>query len=100
MNQYSWTQIKSIMKIFAIMQRDWARYYGLPLMESIKKEYPKCSIDTLAYKISTYNLIKDRKDLFNNVWLGYKYDDNIYNKNIKKIRENINRWNRKDTSNW
>ena len=71
------------------MQRDWARYYGLPLMESIKKEYPKCSIDTLAYKISTYNLIKDRKDLFNNVWLGYKYDDNIYNKNIKKKLEKI-----------
>jgi len=77
------------MKIFTIMQRLWTNYYGLPLVESIKKEYPNCTIDTLAYKISTYNLIKDRKDLFNKVWLGYKYDDNIYDKNIKKELEKI-----------
>ena len=63
------------MKIFAIMQRDWAKHFGLPLMESIKKEFPSFSIDTLAYKINTYNLIKERKDLFNKIWLGYKYDD-------------------------
>ena len=45
------------MRIFAIMQRDWARYYGVPLVEKIKKEYPNCIIDTLAYKISTYNFV-------------------------------------------
>ena len=77
------------MKIFAIMQRDWAKHYGLPLVERIKNEYPNCKIDTLAYKISTYNLIKKRKDLFNRVWLGYKYDDNIYDQNIKNELEKI-----------
>ena len=77
------------MKIFTIMQRDWAKYYGLPLVEKIKNEYPNSIIDTLAYKISTYNLIKKRKDLFNKVWLGYKYDDNIYDENIKKELEKI-----------
>lgn len=77
------------MKIFAIMQRDWAKYYGLPLVEKIKNDYPNCIIDTLAYKISTYNLIKNRKDLFNKVWLGYKYDDNIYDENIKKELKKI-----------
>ena len=77
------------MRIFAIMQRDWARYYGVPLVEKIKKEYPNCLIDTLAYKISTYNFVKKRKDLFNKVWLGYKYDDNIYDENIKNELKKI-----------
>ncbi len=77
------------MRIFAIMQRDWARHYGVPLAEKIKKEYPNCIIDTLTYKISTYNLIKKRKDLFNRIWLGYKYDDNIYDKNFNKEFEKI-----------
>ena len=66
------------------MQRDWAKHYGLPLVKTIKKNYPDCVIDTLAYKISTYNLIKDRKDLFNKIWLGYKYDDKINDKSNKK----------------
>lgn len=77
------------MKIFAIMQRNWAKFYGLPLVEKIKKEYPNCKIDTLVYKINTYNFIKERKDLFDRVWLGYKYDDNIYNKKFNKEFENI-----------
>ena len=77
------------MKIFAIMQRDWAKYYGLPLVNSIKKEYPNCIIDTLAYKIDTYNLIKKRKDLFNKIWLGYKYDDKIFDINVKNELEKI-----------
>ena len=71
------------------MQREWTKLYGLPLVESIKKEYPNCIIDTLVYKISIYNFIKDRKDLFNKVWLGYKYDDNILDKNIKKELDKI-----------
>ena len=77
------------MKIFIIMQRRWARLYGFPLVESIKKKYPDCIIDTMAYKIGTYNLVKKRKDLFNKIWLGYKYDDNIndinYSKDFDKI---------------
>ena len=77
------------MKIFAIMQRDWAKYYGVPLAEKIKKEYPNCIIDTLTYKISTYNFIKKRKDLFNRIWLGYKYDDNINDKNFSEEFEKI-----------
>ena len=71
------------------MQRDWAKYFGLPLMESIKKEYPNCSIDTLAYKINTYNLIKERKDLFNKIWLGYKYDDKINDKEYQQSLKDI-----------
>ena len=71
------------------MQRRWARLYGFPLVESIKKKYPDCIIDTIAYKIGTYNLVKKRKDLFNKIWLGYKYDDNIndinYSKDFDKI---------------
>ena len=49
------------MKLFIIMQRRWARLYGFPLVESIKKKYPDCIIDTIAYKIGTYNLVKKRK---------------------------------------
>ena len=71
------------------MQRDWAKHYGLPLVKTIKKNYPDCVIDTLAYKISTYNLIKDRKDLFNKIWLGYKYDDKINDKSNKKNFTNL-----------
>ncbi len=71
------------------MQRNWAIFNGLPLVEKIKAKYPNCNIDTLAYKINTYNLIKNRKDLFNRIWLGYKYDDNIYNKDFKKDLESV-----------
>ncbi len=71
------------------MQRNWAKYNGLPLVEKIKAKYPNCNINTLAYKINTYNLIKNRTDLFNRIWLGYKYDDNIYNKDFKKDLENL-----------
>lgn len=71
------------------MQRNWAVYFGLPLVKNIKKQYPNSTIDTLAYKIKTYNLIKERKDLFNKTWLGYKYDDKINDKNINKELKNI-----------
>jgi hypothetical protein len=71
------------------MQRDWAKLYGLPLVNSIKKKYPNCIIDTLAYKIETYNLIKNRKDLFNKIWLGYKYDDKIFDINVKNELDKI-----------
>ena len=67
------------------MQRNWAFLYGLPLVERIKKEYPNSVIDTLVYKVRTYNfIIKNKKSLFNKIWLGYKYDDNILDINIKK----------------
>ena len=73
------------MKIFTVMQRNWAFLYGLPLVERIKKEYPNSVIDTLVYKVRTYNfIIKNKKSLFNKIWLGYKYDDNILDINIKK----------------
>lgn len=71
------------------MQRDWGKRFGLPLVEKIKSQYPNCIIDTLVFKINTYNLIKDRKDLFNKIWLGYKYDDNINEKNFHQDLENI-----------
>ena len=78
------------MKIFTIMQRNWAKYYGLPLVERIKKDYPNSVIDTLVYKTSTYNFImKSKKFLFNKIWLGFKYDDNILDKNIKKKLDKI-----------
>ena len=48
------------MKLFIIMQRRWATLYGFPLVESVKK-YPDCIIDTMAYKIGTYNLVKKEK---------------------------------------
>ena len=71
------------------MQRDWGKRIGLPLVEKIKSQYPNCIIDTLVYKINTYNSIKDRKNLFNKIWLGYKYDDNINEKNFHQNLENI-----------
>jgi len=77
------------LKVFIVSQRNWAIWYGLPLVEHIKKEYPNSTIDTLVYKVDIYKLIKSRKDLFNKVWLGYKYDDNILNKNIKKNLDKI-----------
>ena len=70
------------------MQREWAKLYGIPLMEEIKNKFPDCEIDTIAYKISTFNYVKTRKDLFNKIWHGYKYDDKIYD---KKIKEEINK---------
>lgn len=70
------------------MQREWAKLYGIPLMEEIKNKFPDCEIDTIAYKISTFNYVKTRKDLFNKIWHGYKYDDKI---NDKKIKEKINK---------
>ena len=63
------------MKIFAIMQRDWAKY-GLPLVNSIKR-ISKLYYRYFSLQNCTYNLIKKRKDLFNKIWLGYKYDDKI-----------------------
>ena len=71
------------------MQRRWAKLYGFPLVETIKKKYPECVIDTVAYKIGTYNLVKKRKDLFNKIWLGYKYDDNINDQNFTKDFDKI-----------
>ena len=72
------------MKIFIVMQRNWAEYYGLPLVEKIKEDYPNSKIDTLVYKNRIYNFImKEKKFLFNNIWLGGKYDDQILDKKIK-----------------
>lgn len=71
------------------MQRDWGKSVGLPLVEKIKSQYPNCIVDTLVYKINTYNLIKNRKDLFNKIWLGYKYDDKINDKNFNQNFKNI-----------
>ena len=78
------------MKIFIISQRNWSIYYGIPLAEQIKREFPNSTIDTLVYKNKIYNIVKKRKDLFNKIWLGYKYDDNINDPNIKKKLDKIN----------
>ena len=77
------------MKIFIISQRNWTIWYGIPLVERIKKEYPNSSIDTLVYKVDIFKQVKKRKDLFNKVWLGYKYDDHIFDKSIKKNLDDI-----------
>ena len=55
---------------------------------SVLKKNTQIVIDTLVYKVRTYNfIIKNKKSLFNKIWLGYKYDDNILDINIKKLNK-------------
>ena len=78
------------MNILILLQREWAFHYGIPIIESIKKKYPKTKFAGYVYKISTWKKIKQKYNYFDFLWLGYKYDDNISNIDIKNQIKNIN----------
>ena len=71
------------MKILIFLQREWAFLYGIPIVEKIKSKYPDAKFAGYVYKISTWKKIKNNYNYFEKLWLGYKFDDKINDKNIK-----------------
>ncbi len=71
------------MKILIFLQREWAFLYGIPIVEKIKSKYPDAKFAGYVYKISTWKKIEKNYNYFEKLWLGYKFDDKIYDKNIK-----------------
>ena len=71
------------MKILVLLQREWAFLYGIHIIEAIKKKYPEARFAGYVYKISTWKKIKEKYNYFDHLWLGYKYDDNINNTEIR-----------------
>lgn len=71
------------MKILVLLQREWAFLYGIHIIEAIKKKYPEARFAGYVYKISTWKKIKEKYNFFDHLWLGYKYDDNINNTEIR-----------------
>ena len=51
--------------------------------KKIKSKYPDAKFAGYDYKISTWKKIKKNYKYFEKLWLGYKFDDKIYDKNIK-----------------
>ena len=71
------------MRILVFLQREWAFLYSLPLIKRLKEKNPNLNICGWVYKISTWDRLK-KYDFFDKLWLGYKFDDQIYDISLKK----------------
>ena len=67
------------MKIFIVQQRNWALRVGIPLVNYIHEKDPSIRFSGLVYKIPVWKHIHKtgHADLYDDLVLGYKYDDYV-----------------------
>ena len=72
------------MKVFIVQQRNWALRVGVPLVEYIHKKNPEIIFSSLVYKTEVWNHFHEscHADMYDDLILGWKYDDNINDEKI------------------
>ena len=67
---------------FNFLQREWAFLYGIPIVK-LKVNIQMQNLLDMFIKLVRGKKLKKISKYFEKLWLGYKFDDKIYDKNIK-----------------